>query len=61
VSEEINEDDVLDEMIRDLQDRLRERTLEFEDRMRINDRLLKAIALRRKKRGRGRGFNLGQD
>jgi hypothetical protein len=61
VSEEINEDDVLDEMIRDLQDRLRERPLEFEDRMRINDRLLKAIALRRKKRGRGRGFNLGQE
>jgi hypothetical protein len=60
MSDEINEDDVLDEIIRDLKVRLDDRELDFEDRMRVNDRLLKAIALKRKKRGRGRGFDLGQ-
>jgi hypothetical protein len=61
MSDDIDEDSVLDEIIRDLRTRLDDRDLDFEDRMRVNDRLLKAIALRRKKRGRGRGFNLGQD
>ena len=60
MSDEINEDDVLDEIIRDLKVRLDDRELDFEDRMRVNDRLLKAIALKRKKRGRWRGFDLGQ-
>ena len=58
---EINESEILDEMINDLQFRLKDKKLDFDDRMKLSDRLLKALAMRRKDRGKkGRGFDLGK-
>jgi hypothetical protein len=66
MSEDIDDDQILEEMIADLRNRLNDRNLpaaeqlDFDDRRKLNDQLMKAIGMRRKKRGKGRGFDLGQ-
>lgn len=58
---EINDNDILDGMIRDLQKRLKEKDLTFKDSMKLQEMLLKALGMRRKDRGKkGRGFDLGK-
>jgi hypothetical protein len=60
MSDAIDETAILDGLIRDLQTRLEDEKLDFDDRMKLQDRLLKALAMRRKDRGKkGRGFDLG--
>lgn len=58
---DIDESAILDEIINDLRERSRTTDLDFDERMKLNDRLMKAIGLRRKERSKkGRGFDLGQ-
>ena len=58
---DINEAEILDEIIRDLRQRAGSTDLDFDERMKLNDRLMKAIGLRRKENSKkGRGFDLGQ-
>ena len=58
---DIDETAILDEIIRDLRDRSASKDLDFDERMKLNDRLMKALVLRRKERSKkGRGFDLGQ-
>ena len=58
---DINESEILDSIIRDLYARRDSQDLDFDERLKIDDRLMKAIAMRKKERGRkGRGFDLGQ-
>lgn len=57
---DIDESAILDEIINDLRERGRNTDLDFDERMKLNDRLMKAITLRRKERSKkGRGFDLG--
>ena len=58
---DIDESAILDEIINDLRERGRDTALDFDERMKLNDRLMKALVLRRKERSKkGRGFDLGQ-
>ena len=61
MNSDIDETAILDEIIRDLRDRSASKDLDFDERMKLNDRLMKALVLRRKERSKkGRGFDLGQ-
>jgi len=54
-----SENEILDEIIEDLRVR-KASTADFDERMKLTDRLMKAISMRRKERQKkGRGFELG--
>jgi hypothetical protein len=54
-----DENDILDEIIEDLRQRLKD-SGDFNARMKLTDRLMKAISMRRKQQAKkGRGFDLG--
>lgn len=56
---DINETSILDEMIVDLQKRIKAKPA-FKDMLKLQEMMLKALAMRRKERGKkGRGFDLG--
>lgn len=59
--EEIDDAEILDEIIGDLRSAVRSAT-DFDERLKLNDRLLKAIAIkaRNRKSKKGKGFDLGQ-
>jgi hypothetical protein len=55
-----DENDILDEIIDDLRTRLKNDAGDFNARMKLTDRLMKAISMRRKQQAKkGRGFDLG--
>lgn len=58
---DINDNEILDDLIRGLQKRLKEKDMPFKDTLKLQDMVLKALSMRRKDRGKkGRGFDLGK-
>lgn len=57
---EIDDAEILDELIRDLRTRTQSAT-DFDERTKLTDRLLKALAMkaRQRKQRKGKGFDLG--
>jgi hypothetical protein len=55
MSEDIDEALILDELIRDLADRARQNGIDFNERIKLNDRLLKALSLKARHRNGKKG------
>ena len=53
-------DDLLNDMIEELRDKLKDRTLAFKERMQVNALLLKAFGMKQRseKKGKRKGFDL---